>query len=121
MNIALVGIGGVASDEFAAALLRLATMSMSMDEIMEVMEALEAEPAETSPRSFVSRPRVQKYKHQGPRPETRYGRPWSSWDSSGLVSPLGQARGPPPKRDLTAQVKPERSSRGPARTHAIRR
>ena len=47
----------------------------------EVMEALEAELAETSPRSSISRPRPQEYKHQGPRQETRYGRPWSSWDS----------------------------------------
>ena len=84
----------------------------------EVMEALEAELAETSPRSSISRPRLNA---RAPLPETRYGRPWSSWDSSGLVSPLGQARGPPQKRDLTAQVKPERSSRGPARTHAIKR
>lgn len=89
--------------------------------VEEVMEALEAELAETSPRSSTPRPRVQEYKYQGPLGKTRYGRPWSSWDSSGLVSPLGQARGPPPKRDLTAQVKPERSSRGPARTHAIKR
>ncbi len=61
----------------------------------DIKEALEVEFAETSPRSSVSRPRFQEYKHQGPRPETRYGRPWSSWGSSGLVSPLGQARGPP--------------------------
>ena len=33
MNIALVGIGGTSSDEFAAALLRLVSMSMSADEI----------------------------------------------------------------------------------------
>ena len=63
--------------------------------VEEVMEALEAELAETSPRSSISRPGPQEYKHQGPLPETRYGRPWSSWDSSGLASPLGQARGPP--------------------------
>lgn len=50
--------------------------------VEEVMEALEAELAETSPRSINL-------------PETRYRRPWSSWDSSGLASPLGQARGPP--------------------------
>ena len=66
MNIALVGIGGGASDEFAAALLRLATMSMSTDEIMEDFAVLEAELAETSPRSSISRPRSQEYKHQGP-------------------------------------------------------
>ncbi len=63
--------------------------------VEEVMEALEAELAETSPRSSTPRPRVQEYKYQGPLGKTRYGRPWSSWDSSGLVSPLGQARGPP--------------------------
>ena len=63
--------------------------------VEEVMEALEAELTETSPRSSISRPRFQEYKHQGPRQETRYGRPWSSWGSSGLVSPFGQARGPP--------------------------
>ena len=95
MNIALVGIGGTSSDEFAAALLRLVSMSMSADEIMEAFAALEAELAETSPRSSISRPRFQEYKRQGPLPEMRYGRPWSSWDSSRLVSPLGQARGPP--------------------------
>ncbi len=95
MNIALVGIGGVASDEFAAALLRLATMSMSMDEIMEAFTALEAELAETSPRSSISRPRSQEYKHHGPIAETRYGRPWSSWGSSGLASVFERARGPP--------------------------
>ena len=63
--------------------------------VEEVMEALEAELAETSPRSSISRPGPQEYKHQGPLPETRYGRLWSSWGSSGLISPLGQARGPP--------------------------
>ena len=89
--------------------------------VEEAFATLEAELAETSPRRSISRPRFQEYKHQGPRPKTRYGRPWSSWGNSGLVNPLGQARGPPPKRDLTAQVKPERSSRGPARTHAIKR
>lgn len=95
MNIALVGIGGVASDEFAAALLRLATMSMSTDEIMEDFAVLEAELAETSPRSSISRPRSQEYKHQGPLAETRYGRPWSFWGSSGLASVFERARGPP--------------------------
>lgn len=63
--------------------------------VEEVMEVLEAELAETSPRSPISRPGFQEYKRQGPRQETRYGRPWSSWGSSGLVSPFGQARGPP--------------------------
>lgn len=63
--------------------------------VEEVMEALEAEPAEASHRSSISRLRFQEYKHQGPRSETRYGRPWSSWDSSGFASPVGQARGPP--------------------------
>lgn len=86
----------------------------------EAMEALEAELTETSPRSSISHPKAQEYKHQGPKPKTRYGRPWSSWGASWLASPLGQARGPPPKRDLTAQVKPERSNRGPARTRTAR-
>ncbi len=95
MNIALVGIGGTSLDEFTEALLRLTTMSTSADEIMEAFAALDAELAETSPRSSISRPRSQEYKHQGPLPETRYGRLWSSWGSSGLISPLGQARGPP--------------------------
>lgn len=95
MNIALVGIGGVASDEFAAALLRLATMSMSTDEIMEVFAALEVKLAETSPRSSISRPRPQEYKHQDPLAETRYGRLWSSCGSSGLASVFERARGPP--------------------------
>ena len=63
--------------------------------VEEVMEALEAEFAETSPRSSVSRPGPQEYKHQGPLAETRYGRPWESWDSPGLVCLVGQARGPP--------------------------
>ena len=63
--------------------------------VEEVMEALEAELTETSPRSSISRPRFQEYKHQGPLGKTRYGRPWSSWDSSGRVSPIERARGPP--------------------------
>jgi len=63
----------------------------------EAMEALEAELTETSPRSSISRPRAQEYKHQGPTSKTRYGRPWGSWGASWLASPLRQARGPPPK------------------------
>ena len=37
----------------------MAKAGLSME---EVMEALEAEPPETSPRSSISRPRVQEYK-----------------------------------------------------------
>ena len=70
----------------------MAKAGLSME---EVMEALEAELAETSPRSSISRPRFQEYKHQGHLAETRYGRPWSSWGASWLVRPIGQARGPP--------------------------
>lgn len=117
MDFVLAGCGGVTLDECVEAIARLGELAT----LEEAFAAFEAELAETSPRSSISRPRSQEYKHQGPLPETRYERPWSSWDSSGLVSPLGQARGPPPKRGLTAQVKPERSSRGPAKTHAIRR
>jgi len=47
----------------------------------EAMEALAAELTETSLMSSISRPRVQEYKDQGPKPKTRCGRPWSSWGS----------------------------------------
>lgn len=86
--------------------------------VEEVMEALEAELAETSPRSSVSRPRFQEYKPSLKCDMVDRGAPGTAPGSS---VPLDRCADLPPKRDLTAQVKPERSSRGPARTHAIRR
>ena len=65
------------------------------DQLENMKTALAAEFIGTSPRSSISRIRFLAYNHQGPRARTRCGRPWRSWDSSGLVSPLEQARGPP--------------------------
>ena len=97
MNFVLAGCGGVTLDECVEAIARLGELAT----LEEAFAALDAELAETSPRSSISRPRPQEYKHQGPRQETRYGRPWSSRGSSGLISPLGQVRGPPlPKTRL---------------------
>ena len=70
----------------------MAKAGLSME---EVMEALETELTETSPRISISRPRPYEYKRKGPLPETRYGRPWSSWNSLYPSLPNGKdtARG----------------------------
>ena len=75
MKVALVSYGGTCLDDFAEALDRVARASLTSEDLMEAFAALERELAETSPRSSVSCPWPQEYKHQGPLSKTRYGRP----------------------------------------------
>ena len=75
MDFVLAGCGGITLDECVKAIARLGELAT----LEEAFAAIEVELAETSPRSSISHPGIQEYKHQGPRSRTRYGRPWSSW------------------------------------------
>ena len=119
MKVALVGYGGSCLDGLAEALDRPARACPTAEELMEAFAALEEELAETSPRSSISRPRFQEYKHQGHLGKTRYGRPWSSWGVSGSIFLASQARGPP-RSEAAARIKGRIACNTPAPTPAMR-